>query len=180
MIWLLANWRFVALALLVAAIGIQTIRLQNLEAEYDHFRLEVAAAAKEAKAKADAINAHNELIQEELEHDIQTEREARAKERKDRSDRFASLYGKYHGMLNADPGSDRVPEAPPGAAQPLQSGLTVCFDRARFIDGVRQSLGALHSEVEQLVRSGEDGVDEGIHWRRWARLVGACDATRGD
>lgn len=179
MIWLLANWRLVAFAAIVTVLGIQTMRLQDLEAEYDEFVLEVKAAGREAQAKAEAINAHHELVLEELEHDIQTEREARARERKERSDRFAALYGKYHGLLNADPGGGGVPEANSGAAEPVHP-QRLCFDRARFIDGVRQSLGDLYRETEPLLRSGEDGLDDRARWGQWARLVGACDAKRGD
>lgn len=173
---LLEHWKVIGIGLLLAAIAIQTFRLQDIENEYEYFKLEIQAAARSAKAKADAQNAHNDMIREELEHDIQQAKHERDRERAARgkaSDQFARLYSQYYGLLNSGPGGGGVPQAGDGAAEPV-SGLRVCFDRARFVESVQRELGTLYSELEPLVRSGEDGVDAGIHWVRWARLAGAC------
>lgn len=176
---LLAHWKVVAFALVVVALGVQTIRLQDLEDEYDYFRLEVAAAGREAKAKAEAIDAHRELVNEELQHDVEQARAERDRERQARgvtSDRFAALYRKHQQLLNADPGGGRVPEASDVAAAPVHASGRVCFDAERLISGIRASLGAFDTELEPLIRRGEDGLDDALHFGRWARLVGACPA----
>lgn len=180
MAWLLANWRLVAVLALVAALGVQTYRLRDIQADFEAFELKVAGEGKAAKAKAEAADKYNQLVKAELEDEIRTgmatralERAERDRERAEGSDRFAAVYGKYLGVLN-DPGGGRVPEAGPGTAQPVHAGNTVCFDRERFIAGLRRDLGALYSELEPLLRRGEDGLDDRQHWGQWARLIGAC------
>ena len=177
MTWLLANWKLVGIGLLIAALGVQAYRLQDLREEYDYFRLEVEAAGREAKAKAEAIDAHNDLVKEEMEHDIHQQREERARERAARSDRFAALYDRHMGLLNADPGGGRVSEAAGSPAQPVHDSSRICFDRTKLVSGLRDSLGAFDAELEPLLKRGEDGLDSALHWNRWARLVGACQKS---
>lgn len=185
MTWLLLNWRLVAVLAIVAALGVQTYRLQGAAADYaqlEHrfgvFRLAVESAGKEAARAKREADTRNDLIKGEMENAIQQAQEERAEarwERDEAKDRFGALYGRYMGVLN-DPGTGggAVPQAGDGAAAPLHTGLTICFDRQRFAAGLRRELGALHSEIEPLLRRGEDGLDDRLHWGRWARLQQVC------
>lgn len=178
MTWLLMNWKLVAVVAIFAALGVQTLRLEALEAEYDHFKLEVAAAGREAKAKADAINAHQELVNEELEQEILEEREARARERATGSDRFASLYNQYFRLLN-DPRGGGVPEASPSPAQPLPPVAECGAERRRIAQSLRHPLEELYSGIRgDVTGPAADALDARDFWGKWARLTGACDAPR--
>lgn len=57
---LLANWKLIAIGLLVAALGVQTLRLSWAQNEIVADRLAQAKAVQEAKDKATALS--NELI----------------------------------------------------------------------------------------------------------------------
>lgn len=182
MIWLLANWRlagFAALVIALAAVstlaGLQTMRLQNLQAEWDYFQLEIQADAREAKARAEAADAHHQLINEELQHDIASQREKRAHERAARSDRFAALYGKYFGLLNAGPGSGPVPEAVGGAAELVHAGDCRAAERRRIAAELRQPLRVLFEGTRaDLEGPVTDALADRQFWGRWARLVNVC------
>jgi hypothetical protein len=176
---LLANWRLAAFLALVAALGVQTYRVRDIQADLEAFRHEVEAAGREAAAAAKAKDAHNQLVKEELEDEIKHQAARRALERADRdrerekgSDRFAAVYGKYLRLLD-DPGGGGVPQAGPSPAEPVQP-KHACFDAQRFAAGIRRDLDWLYREVESLLRRGEDGIDDRQHWGQWARLTGAC------
>jgi hypothetical protein len=183
MTWLLANWRLAVLGGVALVAAVQTYRLQNLAIEHEKlqgkytvFVRTVEGIAKQAKAEADAKDVHNGRVKEELNREIAKQEESRALERAERSERFAGLYDRYM-RLRDDPGSPgggAVPEAGGGAAATVRTGLTVTFDRERFVGGLRSSLDALHSDLEPLIERGTDGLDDRQHWGQWARLVAAC------
>lgn len=184
MIALLAHWKLALAGALLAVAAVQTYRLQALktdyvvlEGKYTVFQRTVEGLAKAAKAEADATDAANDRVKGELQREIeraQVERERARKARGEASDRFDSLYRQYYGLLNAAPRGGAVPEAAGGAGAAVHTGLSVCFDRARLVAGIRRELGTLYSELESLARRGEDGLDDQLHWGQWARLIGAC------
>ena len=184
MTWLLTHWKLALFGAVALAAALQTYRLQSLQTEhaelqgkYRVFVTTVEGLAKAAKAEADAKDAHNARVREELARDIDRKDKERELERAERSTRFAGLYDRYMRLRDqpgGDPGGRAVSEAGGGAAAPVRTGLTVTFDRERFIGGLRGSLDAFHSDLEPLIERGTDGLDDRQHWGQWARLVAAC------
>ncbi len=61
--WIRANWRLLAIGLLVAALGVQTVRLAWLQAEVAGDKAAQAAAILKLRDKAEALS--NELVIEQ-------------------------------------------------------------------------------------------------------------------
>ncbi len=61
--WIRANWRLVAIGVLVLALGVQTLRLAWLQAEVAEDKAAQAAAIQKLRDKAEALS--NELVIEQ-------------------------------------------------------------------------------------------------------------------
>lgn len=185
--FLLLRWK---LLVIVGAVGgalafaaIQTFRLKNAQLELQEitseYRTFVAAtkSAGEIAAKAkEAYEAHAALVHEEMTHEIEELRARRTRERAASADRYSKLYGRWFELHAAGgSGSSGGGMSEAGAGSP-DAVRTRCFNEQKFLAGLRGSLGAAYGELEQIVRRGEDAVDDRQAWAKWARLAGACDS----
>lgn len=164
------HWRYAAIVGLLVALAVQTARLEFAQDEFEDYRSEAAARAEHSRGRAEAANAHLEMVNEELEHDIAEERAARAREKAAARHRYGDLHRQYLGVLNK-PDSGRVPAA---AASP-SAALRDCIPAERLDAALRRDLGALHAELRALIGEGAEAVADGGHWGDWARLVGVCE-----
>ena len=97
------TWIIAAFALCCAAVGVQTMRLKLVQAEYATFQAAVAKEAADAKVKAAQVVAQQALAAQEVLSDLQTRHDAL-------SARYASL--------RARSGSSPVPALPGAAPSP--------------------------------------------------------------
>jgi hypothetical protein len=150
MIWLLANWRLVAIASVVAVLGGygMTMRVQrdNARSELVEFKAQSAKAAWLAAEKA-----FQETIAD------QKRKEAADAEN---SAALAALAGTIKRLRNERPPSNFVPAAPAGSSRPDLA----CFDRP----ALERAYGELVVGVRELADEGAAatvGLDTA---RRWA------------
>lgn len=115
MIWLLANWRLVAIGVLIAIpsayAAVQKIRLEHAQAAFAQYRAEIAAASAEAEVRNTQEAAQHEKNTREVLDDLQTRNDAlRA-----RYDRLRKSAG---GSVPAVPTATGT--APPPSAGPAE------------------------------------------------------------
>lgn len=114
MIWLLANWRLVALAVLIAIpstyAAVMKMRFEHVSAEYAQHRAQVAAVAAEAEVRnAHAALEHEKNAREVLD-DLQT--------------RLDAVSARYERLRKPTGGSSGSVPATTGAAPALGAGLS--------------------------------------------------------
>lgn len=153
---LIANWRWVLMGLLLAALGIQTWRLGNAEdalesvqTAYSEYRGGVKALG-EAAAKRAALQALRDLQDKERADD----------EAKRNTDRFTADIGRLRQQLD-NARRSTVPPAPTGSKCPDGQA---CFDRA----DLERALGKLLADVRGLADEGSKVVIDLDSAKRWA------------
>lgn len=156
--FLLANWRLVLLAVLLAAIGVQTWRLDRsqaahtkLEAEFNAFKGAVAALGEQAKREAAAKEASDRANKEKADAE-------NAKTRRD----LAGVYDAYRKLRDAR-GASGGGLSIPG---PITSGPAgTCFDPAQL----RGALRALDEGILGIAQTGDQAVIDLDTAKRWAQ-----------
>src|SRR6187401_1153464 len=73
--FLLGNWKFVLLGLLLAIIGVQTWRLDRCQKNYEEFRISVEALGRAQEAETKRIIAEREKAAKESENALKTKLE---------------------------------------------------------------------------------------------------------
>lgn len=101
MTFLLANWRLVVLAVLLATIGVQTWRLDRCSRAYEAYRIEVKALG----AAQEAENARKQAEREKIAHETNAALQKR----------LSDLGARYK-RLRDNPGGGSVPSEPPAPA----------------------------------------------------------------
>lgn len=106
MIWLLANWRAVAISILIAIpagyAAVTKIRLEHVKAQYAQYRAEVAATAAEAEVRTAQVVAEHAHNAQEVLDDLQT--------------RNTALAARYQRLRDAGTGGRIVPAVSVAAA----------------------------------------------------------------
>lgn len=143
---LLGNWKLVAVGLLVAALGVQTYRLQGA-----HAQLEVIAAQGEAAREvARFVNRQSDVITRKVEADAQARERARERAvadlRRQLRDARTSVVPDAAGSTGSGDGVGGRDGA-------------VCFAGGRLRAGVDAALARFAGGLEALVSRGADAVD---------------------
>lgn len=156
MIWLLANWRAVLVAGLVAALGVQSWRLDRcqgkaaeIQRKFDGFVADTKRIGEQAEKEAHAEMLRNKLWKglndEKTNADLARLRLERDRLRNNRT-------GARGGLL---------PAAPSGASRPERA----CLDRADADRALRE----FEAGVEGLIAEGDEARVKLDGARRWAQ-----------
>lgn len=148
---LLANWRLIAVAALVAALGSygMTMRVQrdNARSEYAEFKAQSAKAAWLAAEKA---------LQETIEN--QKRKESADAEN---SQALATLAGTIKRLRNERPAGSFVPAAPTGSSRPDLA----CFDRSEY----QRADGIFTDRARRLADEGAKATVDLDTAKEWAK-----------
>lgn len=159
MMFLLANWRWIALGLALvtsAALGAYRMHTHDqiaynaLQVEFEAFRAKTAALGEAAKAVALAKEAADKEKKEKA--DAET-----AKVRRD----LSGLYVAYRSLRDSRSGGSLLPQAAPGSASPDRAA----FDRA----ALDRALSGFDRGVTGLLEEGDRAIADLDSARRWAQ-----------
>lgn len=150
MTFLLLYWRYVVMALLLAALGIQTMRLHHEQKAFNDFRVSVEALGRAQKAENERILKERETTAKEVE-------DAKNKAISDLSTRYAAARR----LLN-DARSGGVPSTP--AAPTLASACEPSGGPDRRLDELEAAL------LDALERADQELIKYRQLWQ-WAQSV---------
>jgi hypothetical protein len=150
-------WPLIAALTLGLLVGIggawyfQSLRLDELQAKYDGFVVQVKAEGEITKALADREKAENQRLKEATDHDYQIE--------------LSALRATNSGLRNARTRRGVVPAATPTARHPELA----CFDRTEFVAALQR----LDVGVGRLVNEGDEGTLALAALHDWAKSLEA-------
>lgn len=171
MIELLQHWKLAAVVLLVFGSYVKGCTDEKGRHEETMATFKRIGEEQEKRSKKRSAELKAAKTEVEAKHEVAIT---------ERSERYAALYARWSRLHN-DPGPRIMSGGTPGANEPVQPSGKKCFDTDRLDTRITEDLRrygervhAALSGLAEVVRRGEEGLDDSVWWGRWATKIGAC------